>query len=111
MVNYMPKQGDIIKVDFNPTKGREQKGTRPAIVINNESYYKKTGLLIICPISNTKNNFPLHLELTQGLKTTGFVLTQHIRTIDPEARPLEFIESAPEETINQVLNFLELFFN
>ena len=80
-------------------------------LINNESYYKKTGLLIICPISNTKNNFPLHLELTQGLKTTGFVLTQHIRTIDPEARPLEFIESAPEETINQVLNFLELFFN
>ncbi|MDR1606391.1 MAG: type II toxin-antitoxin system PemK/MazF family toxin [Streptococcaceae bacterium] len=29
----MVKQGDIILVDFNPSKGHEQKGYRPAIVL------------------------------------------------------------------------------
>ena len=35
MVNkYIPKQGDIVFVDFNPTKGHEQKGYRPAIIVS-----------------------------------------------------------------------------
>ena len=35
MVKYIPKQGDIVYVDLDPTKGHEQRGTRPAIVISN----------------------------------------------------------------------------
>ena len=110
MVKYNPKQGDIITTDFNPTRGREQKGRRPALIISNESYFQKTGLLVICPISRTSNKFPLHLSLNNELNTTGCILTQHIRTIDPEARPIEFIERVPEEIINQVINIIGLFF-
>jgi len=110
MVKYTPRQGDIISVDFNPTKGREQSGKRPAIVINNNSYFNKTGLLVICPISNTKNTFPLHLPLGDNIITTGSILTQHIRTIDPEARHVKFIEHAPFETVRQVMNLVGLFF-
>lgn len=32
----MVKQGDIIKVDFNPQSGHEQTGYRPAIIITND---------------------------------------------------------------------------
>lgn len=32
---YIPEQGDIIFLDFNPTIGHEQKGKWPAIVISN----------------------------------------------------------------------------
>jgi len=110
MVTYAPAQGDIISTDFNPTKGRKQKGKRPAIVISNESYYKKTGLLIICPISNINSKFPLHLPLLEGMATTGAILTQHIRTIDPEARPVVFIEQAPIDFVRKVMNFVGLFF-
>jgi len=110
MVNYIPKQGDIVELDFSPIKGREQRGRRPAMVINGEAYYRKTGLLIVCPISNTENNFPLHIELGEKTKTTGSVLTQHIRTIDPEARPVLFIEQSPPETIERVLGSIDLFF-
>jgi mRNA interferase MazF len=110
MVEYEPCQGDIIAVDFNPTKGREQSGKRPALVINNTSYFKKTGLLIICPVSNTKNSFPLHLPIGEDTATTGNILTQHIRTIDPEARPVKFIERVPDNIIRQVMNLVGLFF-
>ena len=36
--SYIPKQGDIVFVDFNPTKDHEQKGTGPAIVISNNIF-------------------------------------------------------------------------
>ena len=35
---YIPKQGDLVFLDFNPTKGHEQKGFRPAIVISNNVF-------------------------------------------------------------------------
>jgi len=49
---YIPKQGDIIKMDFNPTKGHEQQGRRPALVVSNASYNKfARGVAIVCPIT------------------------------------------------------------
>lgn len=108
MVKY--KRGDIIELDFNPTKGREQKGKRPALVVSNNAYYRKTGLLIVCPISNTTNAFPMHIDLPDGLKTTGVVLTQHIRTIDPKAREIRILEKMQNDSLDQVLNIIELFF-
>lgn len=109
MVGYSPKQGDIVELDFNPTKGHEQRGKRPALIISNEKYYRRTNLLIVCPISNTENEFPLHLKLDERTKTTGAVLTQHIRTIDPEARPILFKESAPTDIVDRVKETINLF--
>lgn len=110
MTNYIPKKGDIIEMDFNPTKGHEQSGKRPALVISNESYYDKTKLIIVCPISNTKSDFPLHIKLNDKTKTTGAVLSQHIRTIDPTARQVSFIEIMPSEITDQVVRNANLYF-
>lgn len=35
---YIPKQGDIIYLDFDPQSGYEQKGRRPAVVISNNTF-------------------------------------------------------------------------
>ena len=40
----MVKQGDIIKVNFNPQAGHEQAGYRPALVVSNDFYNQKTTL-------------------------------------------------------------------
>lgn len=109
MVTYIPEQGDIILLDFNPIKGREQRGKRPALIISNNDFYKKTGLLMVSPISNTENQFPLHLKLDDRLKVTGSVLTQHIRTIDPQARPIEFLDKISNEFLEKVINLVKLF--
>ena len=41
----MVKQGDIIKLDFNPQAGHEQAGYRPAVVLSNDFFNQKTNLL------------------------------------------------------------------
>jgi len=35
VVNGVPQQGDIIKLDLDPRKGHEQQGFRPVIVLSN----------------------------------------------------------------------------
>ena len=60
---YIPKQGDLVYVNFNPVKGHEQKGFRPAIVVSNDIFNIKTGMAILCPISTNIKNFPTHYEL------------------------------------------------
>lgn len=106
---YIPKKGDIIEMDFAPTKGHEQSELRPALVISNASYYHKTKLIIACPISNTNNEFPLHIKLGDSTKTTGVVLSQHVRTIDGSARNISFIEVMPPEITEQVIRNVYLY--
>ena len=55
-------------MDFNLTKGHEQSGHRPAVVVNNKDYGK---LMDLCPITNTNNHFPVHIPLDDRTKTTN----------------------------------------
>ena len=102
----MVKQGDIVKVNFNPQKGHEQAGYRPALVISNNSFNKITKLCILCPITNTKNKFPLHIELDSRTITTGAILCEHIKTLDLEARDFKFIEKVPEDILASAINIV-----
>ena len=65
---YKPKQGDICYVDFAPTKGHEQSGLRPAIVISRNNYNKYLGLVFLCPITTNTKKFPTHYELINTKK-------------------------------------------
>jgi mRNA interferase MazF len=46
--------GDIVWLKFTPQAGREQQGTRPAIIISPKIYNKKTNLALCCPLTSTE---------------------------------------------------------
>lgn len=100
---YIPKQGDLVYVDFNPTKGHEQKGHRPAIVISNDIFNVNTKMVIVCPITSNTKVFPTHYLLEDSKKIKGSVLTEHIRSIDYETRKLKFIEKASENDLLSII--------
>ena len=102
------KQGQIIEINFNPQKGHEQRGHRPAIVVSNESFNKRTSVIWCCPITHTDRPYPLHIELPEGLKKTGFVLCDHLRSMDIEARGYRKVEMVPEYFLGKVLHILKL---
>ena len=54
MAVYIPRQGDIITITFDPEAGHEQKGRRPALVVSKDLFNKSTGLAIVCPLTNTE---------------------------------------------------------
>ena len=102
----MVKQGTIIKVNFNPQAGHEQAGYRPAIVISNDIFNQKTNLTIVCPITNTNNQFPLHVPLDERTKTTGVILCEHIKSLDLNNRTYQIVEELPEDILKKVINIV-----
>lgn len=99
----MVKQGDIIKMDFNPQSGHEQAGYRPAVVISNNFFNEKTNLTIVCPITNTNRPFPLHVVLDDRTKTTGVVLCEHLKAVDLKSRQYSFIEKMPDDLLDEII--------
>jgi len=102
----MVKQGDILKIDLNPTKGHEQAGYRPVIVVSNTVHSRASNTTIVCPITNTNRNNPLHVEL-KDLQTTGFVMCDQIRAIDIRARSYSVVEAVDKDTIWEICDIAQ----
>ena len=106
---YIPKQGDIVYMDFHPQSGHEQTGRRPGIIVSNDDFYLKTKLALVCPITNTNNKFPLHLPLDKRNKITGMILCEHVKSLDVVSRNAEFVEKLPNDLLKKVILYIEAF--
>jgi mRNA interferase MazF len=87
---YVAKPGDLIWTDFDPSRGREQAGRRPALVVSDVTFNESTGLIIVCPITSKIRPFPTSVVLPDGLPLSGEILLSHIRSIDALARPVHY---------------------
>ena len=102
----MVKQGSIILIDFDPQAGHEQKGRRPALVISNELFNKYSEMAILCPITNTNKNHPLHVKLTDKTKISGVILCDQIKTMNIKVRNFKYLETIPDDVLENVLDIV-----
>jgi len=103
----MVKQGDIIRLNFDPQMGTEQMGIRPALVVSgNKLHLLTTKHAWVCPITNTDKDYPIHIRLAEGMKTTGVILCDQLKTVDLEARGYQVIETAPDNILWDVLDII-----
>lgn len=105
--NYIPDRGDLVWINFNPTKGREQAKARPAIVVSPKAYNQKTNLAIMCPITSVSKNYPFEVKV-KDKKVSGVVLSDHVRSLDWKARNTKFISRAKNSVITEVQTKLGL---
>ena len=82
------EQGDIIWINFDPQAGHGQ------------------GLALVCPISSHSRPFPTHVVLDNRTKITGLILCEQVKSLDIEARNAVFIEKAPNEIVQEVLDII-----
>ncbi|MBD2027307.1 endoribonuclease MazF [Leptolyngbya sp. FACHB-711] len=104
---YIPNRGDVVFLNFDPTKGHEQKGLRPAFVISPLAYNRKTSLALFMPITKQQKGYPFEVVLPTGLKTYGVILTDQIKCLDWKARGVQFVEAVPEDIVEEVQRKLE----
>ena len=97
------RQGDIILVDFDPTKGREQAGYRPAVVISQTAFNQVREMVFVCPITNSTRPLRLRVLLDNRTQTQGDIICEQVRTIDLQARKCKIIEQLPKDLLKQVL--------
>ncbi|MFA6002528.1 MAG: endoribonuclease MazF, partial [Elusimicrobiota bacterium] len=103
-----PKRGDIVWLSFTPQAGHEQTGHRPALALSPEAYNHKVGLAIFCPITTQVKGYPFEVQIPAGLKTSGVVLADQVKSLDWQARSAQFCCKIPEATVAQVLQKLEV---
>jgi mRNA interferase MazF len=103
---YIPEQGDIINLEFDPQAGHEQKGKRPAIVVSNSTYNNFTKMAMVCPITNTNRDFPLHVVLDDRTTTTGVIMCEQVKALDMMARNATFKEKSPQDIIEEVVDII-----
>ena len=103
---YCPKRGDVIWISFNPKEGHEQAGLRPALVLSPHSYNRKVGLAILCPITNEVKGYPFEVIIPDGLKATGVILSDQVKSLDWRVRKASLLCTLPESTVRDVLGKL-----
>jgi mRNA interferase MazF len=100
---YCPKRGDVVWLSFHPQAGHERTGHRPALVLSPEAYNRKVGLALFCPITSQIKGYPFEVRIPVGLKASGAILADQIKSLDWRARKASFLCALPEETVRETL--------
>jgi mRNA interferase MazF len=88
---FIPRRGDIIRLDFSPQNGHEQAGRRPALVLSPIEYNRTVGLAVVCPLTNAKKGYPWEVEVPNHPSVTGVVLADQVKSLDWRERKAEFV--------------------
>ena len=108
------KRGDIYYADLSPVVGSEQGGTRPVLIIQNDTGNKHSPTVIAAAITSQTNKarLPTHIELganAVGLTRDSVVLLEQIRTIDKK-RLRERMGTINDDLMNRVDNAIAVSF-
>ena len=101
-------RGEIRWADLNPTRGKEQSGPRPVLILSHDVFNERSGTVIAVALTSQppRAGFPLTLELTTPrLPKRSWVKISQIRTLATERIGNRLGRASPEE-LAQVLEGL-----
>lgn len=99
------RRGDIYLVSLDPTEGREQRGSRPVLVVSPTEFNEATKLPVVCPITSG-GDFARRIGFAvpvAGIKTTGVVRCDQPRVLDLGARNARKVDTLPASIMEEVL--------
>ncbi len=83
-VTERPLRWAVVLVDFDPSRGHEQAGTRRALVVSYEAFHR-SGMATVCPITTRAAKYPGEVPVPEGhagQTRDGLILCHQVRTID-----------------------------
>lgn len=102
------RRGDIWLINFNPAQGSEQRGIRPALIIQNDVGNEVSPVTIVAAISSVTKTYPINVEIKpteSGLEKDSVVKLNQIRTIDKKRliKRLGRLDSSKMKAVNSAL--------
>ena len=80
------RRGDIWWVEFDPVRGSEQGGTRPALVLQNDIGNRTSPITLVAAITTQfRRPYPFHVAVTSeetGLDKPSLILLNQLRTVE-----------------------------
>jgi mRNA interferase MazF len=100
--SIIPERGDIAWIDFSPTRGHEQSGLRPSVVISTKEYNTFSGLVLVCPMTSKRKNYFFEVAI-EGPKVKSFVLSDQVKSLDSKERIRKITGKVSQLEINEIL--------
>ena len=83
-----PRRGEIWLADLRPTRGREQTGRRPVLVVSVDFFNAgPADLPVVLPLTSTLRDIPLHVKIDKGdggVRKESVILCEAIRSISKD---------------------------
>lgn len=101
-------RGDVRWADLNPSKGKEQAGIRPVLILSHDVFNERSGTVIAMAITSQpqKAGFPLTFELgTDKLPKRSWVKISQVRTLSVQ-RIGKKITNLPPEVLDHLIDGL-----
>jgi mRNA interferase MazF len=105
---YVPDSGDIVWISLDPSRGREQGGRRPFLVLSPRRYNAKTSLSVGVPITSKQKGYAFEVPLVKS-SLAGVVLVDQVRSLDWRERLADFVEPAHPDTLANVRELVTAF--
>ena len=105
------KRGDIFYADLSPVVGSEQGGTRPVLIVQNDTGNRHSPTVIAAAITSQrdKTKLPTHIQVNAdgcGLAKDSIVLLEQVRTIDKQRlkERMGSLDNSSMDRVNQALS-------
>ena len=98
---YLPDQGDLAWINFDPQVAREQAKNHPALILTAANFNATTGWLVVCPVTRTERPWRTRVQLV-GTTTIGFIMIEQVKSLDWLVRGAAFIERVPQSLLDDV---------
>lgn len=104
-----PRRGEIWLVDFGMPVGREQAGTRPAVVVSTDALNEgPSGVVLVVPLTSTRRQLPSHVEIepgASGLDHPSYAKCEDVKSIS-ERRLVDRLGAADSESMFEMVRIL-----
>ena len=104
-------RGEIRWANLDPTRGREQAGRRPVLILSKDVFNRRSGTVIAVAMTgqSQKAGFPLTLELASpGLPKRSWVKISQIRTLSVQRIGRRLGTASPEEVAQVIEGLTEI---
>ncbi len=84
----LPNRGEVWLADLNPTRGHEQTGARPVLIISTNTFNQgPAGLVFVLPFTQKDRRIPIHVQVDPpegGVSMRSFILCDALRSISKD---------------------------
>jgi len=101
------RRGDVVVVELNPTRGSEQRGTRPCLVVQNDVGNENARTTIVVPFTTSFDEqvYPFEVLVPAeecALGEDSVALCSQLRTVSTEHRITDNLGAIPAERMEEV---------
>ncbi len=83
-----PCRGEVWQINLNPTKGHEQAGIRPALVVSDDDLnHGPGGMIVVVPLTSKRRRIPLHVRVQPpegGVKLESWAKCEQVRSLSTD---------------------------